>query len=156
MLSMNENQLVTNNLGLVIRIAKAFNPRDYNEMQEYIQEGSIALLKAIRKYDPSRGYQLSTLAWKYITKAILRYKTKQKKHHSVQELFYAEKSYVEETDVWQYYPISLEPRELQILHMRDKGYTFQDIGKELGYTRGWINRIYKTTINKIRCANDLE
>lgn len=151
---MNENQLVSENLGLVIRIAKGFNPRDYSEMQEYVQEGSIALLKAIRKYDITRGYKLSTLAWKYITKAILRYKTKQKKHKSIQELYTSEKSYIVQLENWQYYPDNLEPRELKILNMRDNGYTFKDIGDELGCSRGWANRIYKSTMQKIKCANE--
>ena len=66
---MDENKLVQENLGLVITIAKKFKPINHDEYSEYVQIGSIALLRAIRKFDPSRA-KLSTFAWRYITKAI--------------------------------------------------------------------------------------
>ena len=140
-------------MGLVVRIAKGFHPKDHSEMEDYVQEGRIALWKAIKKYDANRG-ALSTLAWEYITKAILRYKTKEKKHHSTQELYQEEKVFIQPHEIWQFIPEGLEPRELVILDMRSKGYTFQEIGTTLGFTRGWINRIYKTVINKMVTANE--
>ena len=56
-----EDQLVENNMGLVIGLAKRFYNRGY-DMDELIQIGSIGLIKAIRKFSDEYGVKFSTYA----------------------------------------------------------------------------------------------
>lgn len=59
------------NLKLVVSIAKKF--RDYNlHFLDFIQEGNLGLLKAIKKFDVTLGNKLSTYATWWIRQAISR------------------------------------------------------------------------------------
>ena len=46
-----EQQLILENMGLVVSLARSFNPKNNQELEEYIQSGRIGLWKAIKKYD---------------------------------------------------------------------------------------------------------
>lgn len=150
----NEDKLIRSNLGLVIKIAKGFNPRDINELDEYIQIGTIGLLKAIRKYNPNKG-KLSTIAWPYIYYGILKVIQTQIKYNEAlpMETFFNNSAVVvTPTSLKTLLPNSLTSLEKQIIHMRlEYKHTFKEIGSQLGgYTRGWANKKYKTAIQKIR------
>lgn len=63
--------LIECNLRLVISIAKRFSTRGMS-MQDLIQEGNLGLIKAIEKFDPNRGFKLSTYATWWIKQSIMR------------------------------------------------------------------------------------
>lgn len=65
------NILVERNLRLVIAIAKKYY-RNALSMQDLIQEGNIGLMRAVEKYDVSRGHRLSTYATYWIRQSITR------------------------------------------------------------------------------------
>ena len=146
-----EEQLVQDNLGLVVSLAKSFNPPNVTELDEYIQLGRIGLMKAIRVHDPKRS-AVSTLAWYYIRWEIMRYLNK--KHHPTLELL--EEPACNHTDtLWEYIPTTLNEKEYTVVKLKSEGYTFREIGEKLGgYTRGWANRLYTSATNKIKKAND--
>ena len=64
-------QLVKANLRLVVHIAKEYAGRGVS-LLELIQEGSIGLLAAARKYDYSLDYRFSTYATKWIRQGVTR------------------------------------------------------------------------------------
>lgn len=64
--------LVEDNMGLVYSIVKRYLNRGY-EREDLIQIGSIGLLKAIDKFDPSFGVQFSTYAVPMIVGEIKRF-----------------------------------------------------------------------------------
>lgn len=66
-----EDQLVKHNLRLVLKVAHKFIDKDL-DITDIIQEGNIGLLKAIRKFDVSRGYKFSTYAIYWIRQNIGR------------------------------------------------------------------------------------
>lgn len=67
------NQLVVANLRLVIKIAMKFQRYwDWN-LLDLIQEGNIGLMKAVRKYDPTRNVKFSHYASFWIKAYILKY-----------------------------------------------------------------------------------
>lgn len=146
-----ENEEIKKYTGIVIKIARSFKPKGYNELQDYIQEGNIALLRAIRKHDINKG-KISTVAWKYITNAIIRYCNKQNKYRDKQRNI--EKVSTVDINIWEYLPDSLSNIEQLVTIMRYNGYTFQEIGNKLGFTKSWTRHIFNNTLEKIQKANE--
>lgn len=66
-----KNTLVESNLRLVVSRAKAHLNRGL-ELEDLIQEGNIGLMKAINKYDRSRGTKVGTYATWWIDQTIKR------------------------------------------------------------------------------------
>ena len=66
------HELVTSHLRLVAKIAMSY--RGYGlPVADLVSEGNIGLMKAVRKFEPERGFRLSTYAMWWIRAAITEY-----------------------------------------------------------------------------------
>jgi RNA polymerase sigma-32 factor len=65
-------KLVVSNLRLVVKIAYEFR-RNISNLLDLIQEGNIGLMRAVEKFDPSRGVKLSSYAAWWIRAYMIRY-----------------------------------------------------------------------------------
>ena len=65
------NEIVELNLGLIRRLALKFSSR-WQDEKEFFSEGCLALMDAVEKFDPDRGFQFSTYATTCIRNRIYR------------------------------------------------------------------------------------
>ncbi|MBU1912208.1 MAG: sigma-70 family RNA polymerase sigma factor, partial [Candidatus Omnitrophica bacterium] len=68
-----QKRMIQSNLRLVVNIAKRYSKLGV-PMMDLIEEGNLGLMKAVKKYNPYKGYRFSTYAawWikQYITRSI--------------------------------------------------------------------------------------
>lgn len=150
---LSEEELVKTHTPLVVSIAFKFKPKPPNDYDDLISIGMIGLLKAIRAFDPSKGNQFSTLASTIIRREIVR--ELEKSNGKDQENIEFDIEQDESSGFEDYLPENLNNIERKILVYRfHYGYTFEEIGAKLGYTKQWANSKLNSILAKILESNE--
>ena len=145
----NIDSVIQDNMGLIIKVAQSFNPRDNDQLDEYIQLGRIGTWKAYKKYKGNKA-ALSTWIWLHVRWEIIRgIKNTDIPYSPLDKTISCKNA----SSLWEYLPSSLTNEERQILDMKLEGYHFIKIDERFGKSRGWSNGIFKKVLQKIRMAN---
>lgn len=147
---MSENELVQQNLGLVKSIVNTFNPRDYDEKEELFSRGLLALLRAIRKYDPQKG-KFSSYAWTIIRRECIQFfKQKKRRYEEITET--CETATIELSE---YMPI-LTDEEQQLVELRLHGHTLIEIAKIMNIKGRQVEHKLRKVFRKIKESNHID
>lgn len=68
-----EHRLIEANLRLVIKIARAADRAHRHPLEDLVQEGTLGLIRAIRKYQPTKGASLATYAGLWIRAFVMKH-----------------------------------------------------------------------------------
>jgi RNA polymerase sigma-32 factor len=68
-----EHRLIEANLRLVIKIAREVDRVYHHPLEDLVQEGTLGLIQAIRKFDPTKGASLGTYAGIWIRAFVMKH-----------------------------------------------------------------------------------
>lgn len=168
------DSIVHNNIRLVINIASHYYQFDPAfDIDDYIQEGIIMLLKCIDNYDFERFEKYNCKFSSFVSKCIMNkfnmiYRRKLKCDNTISLntiIFENDENVTLDTLVSSEYDLEnafilkmdcmdliekLSPKEKDVIKYRLDGKTFDEIGNTLGYTKSYISRVYSHGIGKLR------
>lgn len=166
-----KNVLVQANLRLVVSIAKKHTHQRQFDLFDLISDGNMSLMRAVEKFDYSRGFKFSTYASWAIIKNFARSVPEQRQHQEryqtgrdemLGEAFGVEvDEHVEDYLVGVRHRLenmleSLDDREQEIIRRRygldtsGDAQTLEQIGKQLGVSKERIRQLEARALGKLR------
>ena len=155
------DRIVKHNLRLVNSIALKYSSMLQGEIGNIFQEGVFGLDRAIEKFDVSRGLKFSTMATFWIKDAITRVLGKEISRRQKEDIIdkidqaiskreHPEESLIKKLDVQRILQ-TLPKREAEIMNLKWlEGWTYEEIGKKLGYSGPRILQIERKTLENLK------
>jgi DNA-directed RNA polymerase sigma subunit (sigma70/sigma32) len=144
-----EEKELLENLAIVGAQANNFAPNTICDRDDYMQTGTIALLNAIRKRDPTKG-KLTTYSWSIIYRDIKRKQSEKFKRKPTE---YKEGFSCPKTSLWEVVPDNLTIQENQIIELKLSNYNIRQIAKKMDIKCKEVEEIFQSACQKIREAN---
>jgi RNA polymerase sigma factor (sigma-70 family) len=166
-----KDQLINANMRLVVSIAKRHAAQTDNFF-ELLSDGNMSLIRAVEKFDFSRGFKFSTYAsWaimknfarsipderhrreRYVTGHEELFETAPDTRSDEQEVLASAEHKAQQVNRLLEY---LEPRERQIIRLRNglddgrKPMTLEEVGNELGITKERVRQLNVRIMKKLR------
>jgi RNA polymerase primary sigma factor len=149
-----EARLVSDNSGLVYKFARRFGR--FAEEDDAVQEGFIALMRAAKKFDPSRGYRFSTYAVRSIINALAKLNQKPRPPVlDVQERDLADSREARagdgELEELRRAMGELNARDQVVLRGRYfEDQTLEEVGAAVGVTRERVRQLQRRALDELR------
>lgn len=141
---------IKDNYGLIVSQALSFNPPSKDELDEYIQIGSLAMMRAAKNFDPEKG-QFSTFACNCISNAIKNYI---KKNSKKLDLAAVPTEYVIHESFEELLPDSITDTERKIIQLKLSNFSIKEIAEQTGFSVVKVRNILSKVYSKIRDANE--
>lgn len=141
------NNIVVDNLGLVISIAKDYANTNHIEIMDLIQEGSLGLINAVEDYDINKGFAFSTFATPYIKNAIRAYLSKHSHLITIPSWVQAKKRKVQNAVDTLTMRLERTPTSQEIVDFLNDGTTVNDIDNLLFYYKDVYSLDYNLSEN---------
>lgn len=169
--------IVSANMGLVLAMARQTRI-DGVEFTEIVSEGNMALLRAVEKFDVSRGFKFSTYACRAILKSFNRLASKNiryRQHFPVEfdpELEQSDadsrRHEVQQAESVDYIQHLLAKNSAKLSHIERRivlerfsigsddgqGQTLAQVGKKVGLTNERVRQLQNVALRKIKAAMD--
>ena len=147
------DELVDRHYGLLVDLAIKFHPRSKHDLEDYIQIGSIGMVKGIRTFDANRG-KMKTYLGACIKNEILSYLRSQKPVNKLVLDNEYRSVYVEDEHIWELLPDSMSLQDKEIICLKLDGSTRKEIAEHIGKTENQVRYIIQKFLTKIREANE--
>lgn len=144
-------QTIKDNFGLIVSQALLFNPPSKDELDEYIQIGSLAMMRAVKNFDAAKGAQFSTFACNCISNAIKNYIKKNSKKLDVTS---TPTEYNVTASFEELIPDTLTDIESKLINLKLANYSIKEIAAETGFSVVKVRNILSKAYTKIREANE--
>lgn len=168
------DKFIKENEKLIFKIIQSAFPSIFNhpDFEDYLQEGRLALYKAMLGFDESKGFEFSTYAFPVIkTKLIQKVKLDNTKINQTKDNVISLNSTISEDcdvelidtlisqesietklklkEIIKYIKEISNPRDLEFLKRKTKGDTFDEIAKEFNVTRQYVQQRLKVIGKKL-------
>lgn len=144
-------KIIEQNYGLIVSQALSFNPKTKDHLDDYIQVGSLAMIRAVKNFNESKGVQFSTFACHCIANSIKNYIKKNNKNIE-QELLDVKYNIPENFN--DLIPDNLSDVEEEIISLKLSNYSIKEIAEKLNYPVVKVRNILHKIYEKIRNANE--
>lgn len=149
---MTEEQELLANIRIVGAQANHFAPNSVCDRDDFMQTGLIALLKAHRKLDPTKG-KLITYSWPMIYRDIKKKQAEKFKTNYTKPDFPRPDFSLPTFHLWEIMPDDMTEQEINIINLKLDNYNTRQIAKQLGIKCKEVEEIFTSACQKIREAN---
>ncbi len=127
-------KIIQDNLSLVVNLAKKYyHPGMQIEFLDFIEEGNIGLIKAVEKYDSSKGFQFSTYASWWIEKHF-------------QKAFFKSKNIIQLPERTQIHLKKIENITRQLLYQTGRSPDIKELSKKINLSIAEIRKVLHTAM----------
>lgn len=141
------NDIVVDNLGLVITIAKEYANSNHVEIMDLIQEGSLGLMNAVEDFDINKGFAFSTFATPYIKNSIRAYLSKHSHLITIPSWVQAKKRKIQAAIDALTVSLERKPTNQEIVDYLKDGTTSDEIDNLLSYNKDVYSLDYNLSNN---------